>query len=129
MNKGSGKIIIDAGLHVWPHELQTAEALSEAGYTVEFIPKSNAKHQKTADALIDGIQYEMKSPESSHLSVVKKNIKKAMSQSMSIVFDSRRMKNTRDYQVMHELEKQLVENRKIKSLLFVDKKRFVHKLK
>lgn len=125
----NGKVIIQAGANPWPHELKTAEALSAAGYAVEFIKKSEIDHENSADIMIAGILYEMKSPTSSHLSVVKKNIKKAMSQSMSIVFDSKRMRNVKDYQVLHELEKQLHENRKIKSLLFVDKKRFVHKLK
>ena len=129
MNELHGKIIIDGACEVWPHELLTAEALARTGYCVVFITKSNVKHQKSADALIDGVLYEMKSPTSSHISVVKKNIKKAMSQSMYIVFDSKRMKNVKDHQVLHELEKQLDENRKIKALLFVDKKRSVHKLK
>lgn len=52
-----------------------------------------------------------------------------MSQSMNIIFDSKRMKNVKDSQVLHELKKQLGNNRKIESLLFVDKKRRVHKLK
>lgn len=45
-----------------------------------------------------------------------------MNQSYRIVFDSKRMKNTRDQQVLSELKKQLSLNRKVKSLLFVDKK-------
>ncbi|WP_172135859.1 hypothetical protein [Adlercreutzia sp. ZJ473] len=129
MVKHEGKIILAPGLDVWPHELLTAKALAEAGHVVEFIPKSNVDRQKTADALIDGTRYEMKAPTSSHMPVVGKNIKKAMSQSHCIVFDSKRMKNVKDYQVLRELQKQLAENRKIKSLLFVDKKREVHRLK
>lgn len=124
-----GEIVIRNGANPWPHEIKTAEALAAAGYCVVFTVKSNVQHQKSADALIDGTLYEMKSPTSSHLSVVKKNIKKAMSQSMFIVFDSKRMKNVKDQQVLYELEKQLKENRKIKALLFVDKKRSVRKLK
>lgn len=52
-----------------------------------------------------------------------------MNQSHRIAFDSKRMKNTRDQQVLGELKKQLSLNRKIKSLLLVDKKRTVTKLK
>ena len=37
MVESTGKIIIEPGLNVWPHELKTAEALAAAGYTVEFI--------------------------------------------------------------------------------------------
>lgn len=124
-----GEIVIRNGADPWPHEIKTAEALAKAGYFVVFTTKSNVQHRKSADVLMNGILYEMKSPTSSHLSVVEKNIKKAMSQSMHIVFDSKRMKNVKDHQVLHELEKQLIENRKIKTLLFVDKKRAVHRLK
>lgn len=129
MAKSQGKIIIHAGSEVWPHELKTAEALISAGYSVEFLPKDEADNRHSADALIDGIVFEMKSPESSHLSVVDKNIKKALSQSCNIVFDSKRMKNAKDEQVLHELEKSISSRRKIKSLIFVDKKRLVHKMK
>ncbi len=124
-----GKIIIEAGLNVWPHELQTAEALAAHGYTVEFVRKSEDDYQQSADAYLNKVLYEMKSPTGGHLSVVGKNIKKAMKQSCCIVFDSKRMKNVRDFQVLNELEKQLSLHRKIKSLIFVDKKRIVMKLK
>lgn len=129
MTKQQGKITIQAGSEIWPHELKTATALIDAGCNVEFIPKNKNEHQHSPDALIDGIPFEMKAPESSHLSVVDKNIKKALSQSCNIVFDSKRMKNAKDDQVLHELEKSIASRRKIRSLLFVDKKRVVHKLK
>ncbi|KAB1650979.1 hypothetical protein [Adlercreutzia muris] len=51
-----------------------------------------------------------------------------MNQSYRIVFDSKRMKNTRDQQVLSELKKQLSLNRKVKSLLFVDKKTHSNKV-
>lgn len=124
-----GEIIIRDGAQPWPHEIKTAEALAAAGYVVIFTTKSQILYDKSADALIDGVLYEMKSPTSSHLSVVDKNINKALSQSCNIVFDSKRMKNVKDYQVIHELNKSIDERSKIKSLLFVDKKRIVHKLK
>ena len=125
MAKPKGKIIIQQGANVWLHELQTAEALVSYGYTVEFVKKSEDDFQQSADAYLDGVLFEMKS----HLSVVGKNIKKAMSQSYNIVFDSKRMKNVRDFQVLNELKNQLALNRKIKSLIFIDKKRTVMRLK
>lgn len=39
------------------------------------------------------------------------------------------MRNVRDYQVLNELKKQLSLNRKVKSLIFVNKNRTVIKLK
>lgn len=129
MAKPKGKIIIQQGANVWLHELQTAEALVSYGYTVEFVKKSEDDFQQSADAYLDGVLFEMKSPTGAHLSVVGKNIKKAMSQSYNIVFDSKRMKNVRDFQVLNELKNQLALNRKIKSLIFIDKKRTVMRLK
>ena len=84
---------------------------------------------KLPDVRINGIHYEMKSPTSSHLPVVDKNVKKALSQSTHIVFDSKRMKNAKDTQVLRELEKSIATRRKLKSLIFVDKRRAVHRLK
>lgn len=129
MAKRKGKITIQAGVKVWPHELHTAEALIEDGYDVDFVRKDETDYCKSADALLNGILHEMKAPQSSHLSVVDKNIKKALSQSPYIVLDSKRMKNAKDFQVERELLKSIAGRRKIKSLIFVDKKRAVHKLK
>src|SRR4051794_35011032 len=99
MTKSIGKIIIQAETEVWPHELKTAETLIENGFDVEFPPKDETDYKHSADALLNGVLYEMKAPESSHLSVVDKNIKKALSQSCNIVFDSKRMKNAKDSQI------------------------------
>lgn len=40
MENKRGKIIIEAGVNVWPHEMSTAKAFAEAGYTVEFMRRS-----------------------------------------------------------------------------------------
>lgn len=53
------QIIIPAGTHPWPHELRVADILALAGHTVEFLSTGT---QKTADILLDGIKYEIKSP-------------------------------------------------------------------
>jgi len=34
-----GKIIIPAGVNVWPHEIETAKVLANHGYVVEFRKK------------------------------------------------------------------------------------------
>lgn len=60
MAREKGKIIIAPGINVWPHELKTAEALAEAGHVVEFVRRREEKRAKSADALIDGVLWEMK---------------------------------------------------------------------
>ena len=39
--KPVGKVITPGDVNVWPHEELTAKALAKAGYTVEFIRRSN----------------------------------------------------------------------------------------
>ncbi|WP_165056290.1 hypothetical protein [Adlercreutzia sp. ZJ305] len=46
MTKTRGQIIIVPGLNVWSYELKTAEALANAGCTVEFVKKSEIDRAK-----------------------------------------------------------------------------------
>lgn len=64
--------------------------------TVEFIRKSEEPYAASADVLIDGIQWEMKSPKSDKLKMVQKNLRLALRQSRNVIFDSRRMKKLPD---------------------------------
>ena len=123
MGKQQGKIIIEPGLNVWPHELRTAKALAEAGYTVEFIKKSNTPHEKTADIMIDGMLREMKAPNGSSLKRVEKNIRRALAQSCNVVFDSRRMKGIPDSAIERELRTCAFGRvKRLDHLLFVNRK-------
>jgi hypothetical protein len=76
-----GKIIILPDADVWPHELSTAKALASAGYTVEFRVNENIEFVKSPDILIDNEIWEIKSPKSSKLVAVERNLKKAYHQS------------------------------------------------
>ena len=119
MPTARGKIIIAAGLNVWDHELRTAEALANVGYTVEFVPKSETDFQRTADVLIDGIYWEMKAPKSSKIHMVEQNLRRALRQSPNVVFDSRRMKGLPDSAIERELRKWSRELASLRRLLFV----------
>ncbi len=57
------QIIIPAGTHPWSHELRVANILALAGHTVEFLPTGA---QKTADILLDEVEYEIKSPKTNN---------------------------------------------------------------
>lgn len=50
----------------------------------------------TADAVIDGVLYEIKSPKTDKLSAVERNLKRATKQSSNIIIDSRRMSKLHD---------------------------------
>lgn len=121
MNKANGKIIISSGLNVWGHELRTAEALANAGLTVEFIRKSEVDYQSTADVCINGLLWEMKAPKSGKLHMVEQNLRRALRQSCNVVFDSRRMKGLPDVAVERELRKWGNELSSLQRLLFVNR--------
>lgn len=82
-----GKIIVEPDLNIWPHKLNTAEALASAGYTVEFIRRNEAQHTKTSDVMIDGMQWGIKSPTADNLKTVERNLKRGRWHSKNIIFD------------------------------------------
>ena len=52
---------IVSGRRLWPHEMRAAEILTMAGHDIKFLEESNLH---TADILLDGIEFEIKSPKS-----------------------------------------------------------------
>lgn len=123
MSKQQGKIIIAPDLNVWPHELKTAEALARAGYTVEFIRRSEEQRAKSADVLINGIIWEMKAPTSSNMKAVEKNLRRATKQATYVIFDCRRMKSIPENAIEREIR--ICVSKRIKTLktvLFVNRK-------
>lgn len=121
MGKGIGNIIIPGNANAWPHEQKAAQALARAGYTVQFVKKSEYPYETSADALIDGTFWEMKPPTSGKLSMVERNLRRAAHQSPNIVFDSRRMKDIPDAAIERELRKWSSELRGVSHVLFVNR--------
>lgn len=118
--KIDGRIIIEGGVNVWPHELHTATALANAGYTVRFIPASTAA--RSADAYLNNTMYEFKSPEGSNIKSVERNIVAALNhQSPNIVIDSFRMKRVRDKSILSFLVSRLKAKKGIKRIIFVNR--------
>ena len=123
MNSKRRQIIIQSGANVWPHEMKTAEALAAAGRTVEFIRRSEEQRTTSADAIIDGIVWEMKAPKASNLKAIEKNLRKALDQSNCVILDSRRMKGIPDHAIERELQACAAGRIKnLKHLLFVNRK-------
>lgn len=123
MSLKRGQIIIQSGANVWPHEMKTAEALAATGYTIEFIRRSEGQRTTSADAIIDGITWEMKAPKASNLKAIEKNLRKALDQSDCIILDSRRMKGIPDHAIERELRACAAGRiKKLKHLLFVNRK-------
>lgn len=116
--KSQGRIIIPVGVTPWQHELRVARILAAAGHAVEFLPERNSK---TADILLDGVVYEIKSPISNKPDKLERNLKRALKQSTNIIFDSHRIKNMTDYNVMRFIKKKVAEQKQIKRLIYITK--------
>lgn len=115
------QIIIPAGLTPWPHELRVANILATAGHTVEFLP---TRTQKTADILLDGIEYEIKSPFTDKANTLEHMLKRALRQSPNINIDSSRTngKKIRDDQIRQFLVSKARRHKQIKRILFITRK-------
>ena len=118
MNIYRGKVVVPANANPWPHELRVAKILALAGYAVEFIPEINTK---TADILLDGIEFEIKSPKSANANSLEHILKKAVKQSCNIIIDTSRMKNVRDDNTRRFLINQVRIRRQINNLIMITK--------
>jgi hypothetical protein len=117
-----GTVTIPADINVWDHELKTAQVLARYGHRVEFVVADNGYRIKSADILVDGVPYEIKSPRTDKLSAVERNLKRASHQSANIIIDSRRMSKLHDSTVQKYLLQKLRQQKTIKKLLFVNRK-------
>lgn len=118
MNIYRGKVVVPANANPWPHELRVAKILALAGYAVEFIPETNTK---TADILLDGIEFEIKFPKSANANSLEHILKKAVKQSCNIIIDTSRMKNVRDDNTRRFLINQVRIRRQINNLIMITK--------
>ncbi|MCL2438782.1 MAG: hypothetical protein FWC99_06905 [Coriobacteriia bacterium] len=129
MKKQTGQIIIPSGVNVWAHELKTAQALADAGFTVEFIRKSEGDRERSADAYISQVKWEFKAPNGSKLSLVEKNLRRGLKQCDKIIFDSRRVKRIPDDAIERELVKWSMEIKGLGKLKFINRHRKIIDIK
>jgi len=86
-----GKIIIPSGLMPEKHELETAQIFAALGKNVEFIKPERIKGMHYPDILIDGREWEIKSPSGCSRRTLENNFRKAESQSKNIILDLHRI--------------------------------------
>ncbi len=118
-SKQKGRVIIPAGRRPWPHELRVADILAMAGHNIEFLPEGNLK---SADILLDGVEYEIKSPFTNKQDKLERNIKRGLKQAKNIIFDSSRIKGMRDDNLRRFLVKKAREQKQIGELIFITKR-------
>lgn len=118
-NRHKTGIFIATTRKPWPHEMRVAEILALAGHYIEFLPENQLY---TADIKMDGIEYEIKSPESFNANTFEHKLKDATKQSPNLIIDSSRMRGVRDDKVRTFLINQARKQKQIKKMLFITKK-------
>ena len=116
-----GKIIKTGDVSPWPHEEATAKILSLYGYNVEFIRKSNREREHSADAYVNGIKWEFKSPTAKYTKTILKNLKESRWQADFVVLDSRRMKGIPNTAILREVVASLKQVPEIRRLRYITK--------
>ena len=122
----SGQVIIHSG-HPnppEPHEIEAAYILSRHYQcTVEFLIPVDDYKRKSADVLMLGVEWEMKSPIGASKATIENQFRRASKQARNIIIDTRR--TMLDYDsiektVLFELKKR-PSMKKVKKVIFIDK--------
>ncbi len=85
----SGKVIIQQGALIQPHELKVGELLARTGSDVTFLAVGVGK---SPDIMFRGKKWEIKSPKGSKRRTIENNIRVALKQSSNIILDLSRIK-------------------------------------
>lgn len=114
-----------AGIHIapgrrpWKHELYVAEILAMAGHYVEFLAEGVLP---CADIRLDGVEYEIKSPETAKIASVEQLLRKALKQAPNVIIDGSRCK-IREDRLCRYLVYKCRNQKQIKHLIFITKSR------
>ena len=124
MSKKERLVIIPSEVMPRPSETEISAAYILAEFfnaDVRFIPREN---NKTPDYLIDGTNWELKSPKGTGKYNIQHCLQDALKQSTYIVIDARASKQHIE-KIRHELEHQMKLTKKIDRLLLITKSRKV----
>jgi hypothetical protein len=94
-----GKTVIPYGVFPEPHELKAAQFFNALGFDVEFLIPVYQKGIRTPDIQMNGILWEIKSPQSNGKHTIENAFRKAVKQSSNIIFDLRKIKMSNDKSV------------------------------
>lgn len=103
----------------WPHEASAIQLLKASGRSVTRIPRSREPGERTADIVVDGEIYEMKSPTASSTRALERNVRRALHQAQRVVIDGRRMSKMSNQKLEHELTKMAGQIRSLRALLLI----------
>ncbi len=110
------------------HEYATINVLLADGHDVELIQKSRTPHSKSADILMEGSIWEMKSPTGRTLRAIERILYRATHQARNVVIDLRRTKLA-DEQLIIFLKKKFEDLRSLRILWIVLKDSTIIKMR
>ena len=102
------------------HELETAKFFAELGKKIIFIKPINIKGNHTPDIIMDGVEWEIKSPTGNGKHTIVNNFRNAVSQSRYLIFDLRRIKLPED-NCISKLKLEFKARSYLKKLLIIKK--------
>lgn len=115
-----GKLTIRYGRYPEAHELKTTEIFIKQGFDVEFLPESKIKHQKSADILMNGQLWELKSPIGKGKRTIEKTFEKASKQCNNLILDFRRCP-IHTQEILKTVDKEWNFRRNLKHMLIITK--------
>lgn len=121
MNKKLGRIFIEHGANVWPHELKTAKALIVTGNDVKFLKAKNKKGDGSADIKYLNKVWEIKSPHTDNLKAIERNLRRGKNQSKNIILETRRIKNVPEPAISREIKSSFKRVNAINNLIIITK--------
>ncbi|MCR5399949.1 MAG: hypothetical protein K6E68_10520 [Lachnospiraceae bacterium] len=117
----TGKIDYSAlNVKPYPHELAIAELFAQQGKDVVFLKPSNIPGVYIPDIVVDGLEWEMKSPEGKGERTIRRNLHKASTQSRNIIFDLSRIGISED-KCIKELKNAFNSSQHIRNMIIVTK--------
>lgn len=116
------RLIIPPGASPEPHEIEAAEILAAHFHcNVTFIVPSRGYKMKSADFIINNVEWELKSPVgSSRLSTIQKQFN-GLKQSRSIIIDGRYARKLSDLYISNKIKHEIARHHRIQKVLFITK--------
>jgi len=118
MKKGK---IIPNGVVLKTHENATVVFLTEQGYDIELIPKSNVTGVHSPDIIMNRLKWEMKAPKGEGKYLINNTIQKAVKQSRNIIIDLRRTKRHQS-KCLREIENEFKKSNSVDRIIVITKK-------
>ena len=104
------------------HELDVARFFSSLGYDIEFIPASNIPDFHAPDIIMDGVEWEIKSPQGKGKHTIERNISNALLQSCYIIIDLCRV-GLKEDECIKQINKEFEVRKQIRRLYIITKRR------